>query len=135
MAKIAQVAEKTNMTAYTLRYYEKEGLIRPPRDENGIRDFDEDSLRRIYAIMHYRRAGVSLAQIKEIFNSPDDDAFHLEILEATRKQLAAEILALEETMNYLDYKIEVHKGKHPKNISMEEWLAMWKENPALALKK
>lgn len=134
MVKIKEIASKTDITAYTLRYYEKEGLIKPPRDENGIRNYDEASLRRVYAIKHYRRAGVSLAQIKEIFNTPDDDAFHLEILRATQERLAREMAELQETMNYLGYKIEVHEGRNPRNMTMEDWLKMWREEPIQAIK-
>lgn len=129
MVKIAQVAAKTNLTAYTLRYYEKEGLIRPPRNENGTRNFDETTLRRLYAIIHYRRAGVSLSQIKEIFNTPNEDAFHLQILREQKIKLEREIAEMQETAGYLDYKIKVHEGKSPQNLSMEQWLACYTNNP------
>ena len=39
---IAEVSKKYELTADTIRYYEKEGLIpRVPRNKSGIRDFDE----------------------------------------------------------------------------------------------
>ena len=42
--RISEVSKKYNITADTIRYYEKEGLIPAvPRDKNGIRDFDENS--------------------------------------------------------------------------------------------
>lgn len=38
---IGQVAEKMNISAYTLRYYEKEGLLPfVHRDANGVRMFE-----------------------------------------------------------------------------------------------
>lgn len=41
---ISEVSKKYNLTADTIRYYEKEGLIpKVPRGKNGIRDFDEGS--------------------------------------------------------------------------------------------
>ena len=41
---IAEVSKKYELTADTIRYYEKEGLIpKVPRNKNGIRDFDENS--------------------------------------------------------------------------------------------
>ena len=41
---IGEVSEKFQITADTLRYYERIGLIPPvPRKKNGIRDFDEQA--------------------------------------------------------------------------------------------
>ena len=37
--KIGAFAELTGISAYTLRYYEKMGLIQPYRDENGYRNY------------------------------------------------------------------------------------------------
>lgn len=41
MVTIATVAGRTGISAYNLRFYEKEGLISVPRTKAGIRDFDE----------------------------------------------------------------------------------------------
>ena len=41
---IKEVSEKYNISADTIRYYERIGLISPvPRKPNGIRDFDQES--------------------------------------------------------------------------------------------
>ena len=41
---IAEVSKKYGITADTIRYYEKEGLIpRIPRNKSGVRNFDENS--------------------------------------------------------------------------------------------
>ena len=41
MVTIATVTGRTGISAYNLRFYEKEGLISVPRTKAGIRDFDE----------------------------------------------------------------------------------------------
>lgn len=139
MATIKNIAEGTGLSAYTLRYYEKEGMFDVPRNEAGVRQYDATALRRIYALMHYRRAGIPLAQIKEIFNTPNDDEFHLEILRERKESLAREIAEMQETMGYLDYKIALHEGTRTTNLTMEDWLKAWDEDPqataAMALKK
>ncbi|MFC4653278.1 MerR family transcriptional regulator [Lactococcus nasutitermitis] len=126
MVSIAQVVEKTRTSAYTLRYYEKEGLVTVPRNQAGVRVYDEAALRRVYAILHYRRAGIPLAKIKEILNTPDSDEFHLAILRERKAKLEEELAEMQETLDYLDYKIGVHEGRKPENISMEEWIEQWK---------
>ena len=43
---IAEAAEQTGLTAHTLRYYERDGLMRTPvrRSGSGHRAYDEDDL-------------------------------------------------------------------------------------------
>ena len=42
--KIAEVSKRYGMSADTLRYYERIGLLRHvPRNESGIREYDEAS--------------------------------------------------------------------------------------------
>jgi DNA-binding transcriptional MerR regulator len=62
---IKQFAEKIDMTAYTLRYYEKEGLL-PfiERNANGIRLFDDKDIEWIKVICCLRDTGMSIAEIK-----------------------------------------------------------------------
>ena len=46
--KIAEVSEQFGISADTLRYYERIGLIPPVnRSDSGIRDYDELDLRRV----------------------------------------------------------------------------------------
>jgi DNA-binding transcriptional MerR regulator len=124
MTSITTVAEKSGISAYTLRYYEKEGLFHVPRNEANVREYDEKALRRIYYILHYRRAGVPLAKIKEIMNTPNDDAFHLQILEEIKEKLEREIKELHDTLDFLDYKIQFHSGEKTQNNHLEKWINM-----------
>ena len=58
---ISEVSKKYNITADTIRYYEKEGLIPTvPRNKNGIRDFDENSCGWIEFIKCMRSAGLEI---------------------------------------------------------------------------
>ena len=62
---ISEVSRKYNITADTIRYYEKEGLIPAvPRDKNGIRDFDENSCGWIEFIKCMRSAGLEIETLK-----------------------------------------------------------------------
>ena len=42
--QIKEVQEKLKISSYTLRYYEKMGLIQPYRDENGYRNYSEEAV-------------------------------------------------------------------------------------------
>lgn len=61
---IKEVAEKTGVSADTLRYYERIGLLPPvPRKTNGIRDYDEFFIHLIAFIQDLKSVGFSLEAI------------------------------------------------------------------------
>lgn len=63
---IQQIAEKTGLSAHTLRYYEREGLLpNVKRSEGGIRRFTEDDLEWLGLICCLKSTGMSIKQIRE----------------------------------------------------------------------
>lgn len=62
---IKEVAAKLNLTAYTLRYYEKAGLLPfVKRDHSGNRVFDDNDLEWVLLIRCLRDTGMSVGEIK-----------------------------------------------------------------------
>ncbi|MGN7413200.1 MerR family transcriptional regulator [Paenibacillus sp. SAF-068] len=62
---IGQIAEKMNISAYTLRYYEREGLLPfVKRNQNGIRVFDEADLEFLHVIYCLKNTGMSIKDIR-----------------------------------------------------------------------
>lgn len=84
---IAEVSKKYDMSADTLRYYERIGLIPPvPRNKSGIRDYGEESCNWVGLMKCMRKAGVqieALIEYVELFQKGEDTA-------QARKQLLAE---------------------------------------------
>lgn len=66
---------------------------------------------RINAIRHYRCAGLSLAQIKEVFANTDKHEMIIEVLKARKKEMEKELAELEKSMAYLDKKINIHQER------------------------
>lgn len=63
---IKKVSELSGVSADTIRYYERIGLIPPvKRSANGIRDFDEEDLRWIVFSRQMRNAGLSIESLVE----------------------------------------------------------------------
>ena len=63
---IAEVSKKYDISADTLRYYERIGLIPPvPRSKSGIRDYDEVSCQWIEMMKCMRKAGVQIEALVE----------------------------------------------------------------------
>lgn len=71
MASIGKLARRFGLSRSTLLYYDKVGVLRPSgRAENGYRDYSEKNGETLELICLYRKAGLGLAAIKEILNSP-----------------------------------------------------------------
>lgn len=106
---IKEVSEKYGVSADTIRYYERIGLIpHVPRKPNGIRDFDEDSCGWIHFIKCMRNAGVQVEALIEyvtLFFQEGTEEARKAILIEQRARLAEKLAVLQDTMERLDYKI------------------------------
>lgn len=117
---ISEVSKKYNITADTIRYYEKEGLIPTiPRNKNGIRDFDENSCGWIEFIKCMRSAGLEIETLKRyvsLFRQGTKTVKERKILlEEQREKLLKKQEDIKATLDRLNYKIEkyeeIEKGK------------------------
>jgi len=61
---IGQAATAAGTSARTLRYYEEQGLVRPQRDANGYRQYDDAELRVVHEIRSLLAVGFGLDDIK-----------------------------------------------------------------------
>lgn len=117
---ISEVSRKYNITADTISYYEKEGLIPAvPRDKNGIRDFDENSCGWIEFIKCMRSAGLEIETLKRyvsLFRQGTATVRERNILLIEqREKLLKKQENIKATLDRLNYKIEkyeeIEKGK------------------------
>ncbi len=66
---IKEVEEKTGLARSSIRYYEKEDLIHPDRDNtNGYRNYTEEDIRHIRKIAYLRTLGISIENIQQVMN-------------------------------------------------------------------
>src|SRR4051794_41739905 len=61
---IGELAERAGTSTRTLRYYEQHGLVRPSRDANGYRVYDEAELRVVHEIRALLAVGFGLDDIR-----------------------------------------------------------------------
>lgn len=107
---IAEVSRKYGLTADTLRYYEKVGLIPPvPRNSIGNRVYDEESCKWVEFVKCMRCAGLAvdaLAEYVALCQQGDQTRLRrLEILHQQRARLWDRVQEMEATLNRLDRKI------------------------------
>lgn len=67
--KIGDVAERLGLPASTIRYYEKMGLIEPPRRVSGRREFDERAISSLEFVRLSQAAGFTIAETKSLLES------------------------------------------------------------------
>lgn len=70
---ISALSEATGLSLHTLRFYEKEGLLRyVERTTSGRRIYGEASLGSLMGVITLKQAGLTLPQIKEMFDGIRD---------------------------------------------------------------
>lgn len=88
--RIGELAERTGVTAKTIRYWEAEGLVpEPERTPSGYRNYDHSAVERIGFIRQAQTAGLVLSQIRQILDVRDDGTPPCEhVAEAVDRRLA-----------------------------------------------
>jgi DNA-binding transcriptional MerR regulator len=111
---IAEVAARTGVTAHTLRYYERIGLLTVPRDQAGHRVYTRDALARVVFITRLRLTAMPIRDIQAYFGlvaeGPGNEDKRLAILEAHRDQVKARIGELESALGVVEFKIATYGG-------------------------
>ena len=118
--KIGEIANKTNLPASTLRYYEKKGLLKVDRDKNGRRYYKESDIEWIKFIRRLKETGMLIKDIQHYselryvgsITMPE----RLQILQLHRNYVLEQQLKWTEYLQNLDDKIEFYQ-QSIKNIT------------------
>jgi DNA-binding transcriptional MerR regulator len=113
---ISEAAERSGLSAYTLRYWERAGLLSPiSRNGSGHRRYAEEDLERIKFLTKLRATGMPIRQVRryaELLGGGDETSEErLALLEAHREAVLAR---LEETAGHLeliDWKIDLYRER------------------------
>ena len=108
---IAEVSKMLDISADTLRYYERIGLIPPvARTDGGIRNYEEKDRGWVSFAKCMRSAGISIEALIEyvaLFLQGDDTiTTRKQILLDQRDELIKKIEEMQETLSYLNTKID-----------------------------
>lgn len=114
---IAEVAERTGLTAHTLRYYERAGLLlEVDRDSSsGHRRYSDRDIEWITLCTRLRSTGMPIRRIREYADlvraGEGNEPERLAILEAHRREVIDRIAELESNLAKIDYKVDLYRGK------------------------
>ncbi|CAM4450388.1 DNA-binding transcriptional MerR regulator [Paenibacillus endophyticus] len=91
---IGEVAEEANVSASTIRHWEKEGLIKPQRQhESGFRIYGPSDIRKVLIIRTVQRVVYSLDTVREVVAELDNHNV------AQAKEIALK------SLQYIDYAL------------------------------
>lgn len=80
MQTIGRIARASGVAIETIRYYEREGLLRPPeRSASGYRLYTPEAVERLHFIQRAKRLGFSLQEIGTLLDLADQDAPSAEV--------------------------------------------------------
>lgn len=113
---IGQAAEAAGLTTYTLRYYEKEGLLpQIRRNKQGVRVFSKDDIFWIDLIRCLRGTGMSISDIKYIVDLSHEGEHTIperkQILKNHKNKIEIKIEELQNYIGKIDKKLEWYDGK------------------------
>ena len=110
---IAQAAKISNLSCYTLRYYDKEGLLPfVERSESGYREFSDDDLEWLVLINCLKNTGMPIKQIREFIQLTVEGNETLrqrqQIFVEHREAVLEQIAALQKYLKKIDHKIDYY---------------------------
>jgi len=113
---ITEVSQKYVISADTLRYYERIGLIPTvTRSASGVRDYQEEDLNWVNFVKCMRGAGLSIEVLVEyvsLFQKGDKTLqARKDLLIEQRRQLVKKMEDMQETLSRLNYKIDNYDEK------------------------
>ena len=104
MYSIQDVSRKTGLSAHTLRFYEKEGLLSPvERTPGGFRQYTDEDLEALGLICCLKNTGMSLQEITRFVQlTRKGDKTLKERVELLREHRENVIARINEMQRYLD---------------------------------
>jgi len=111
--RIGEMAKAADISKYTLRYYERKGLIRVNRDDVGRRCYEESDIEWIKFIKRLKDTGMLLKDIREYsrlrYEGNTTMPERLQILEKHREYVLEQQKKWADYLDNLDDKIVFYK--------------------------
>jgi DNA-binding transcriptional MerR regulator len=106
------------VSAHTLRYYERAGLLRPVgRAGSGHRRYSEQDLTWIDFLTKLRSTGMPIRQVRRyaelVWAGEHTEPERLALLVAHRDQVRAQLAETERCLARIDFKIDTYRERIP----------------------
>ena len=116
MYSIREVCEKTGLSAHTLRFYEKEGLLtNVERSSGGFRQYSDEDLEWLGLICCLKNTGMSLQEIARFVDLAHKGDITLrdrvELLKNHRERMVARIAEMQQYLDKISWKVNFFSDK------------------------
>lgn len=106
MKNIKEAEQLTGISSQNIRYYEKQGLICPARNEdNSYREYSDNDIERLKLIRLFRKLGMPIEELRRLLNGEVDLRNAVEMQE---KRLESQ---RNELNNALDFCKKIHEAQ------------------------
>jgi DNA-binding transcriptional MerR regulator len=124
---IAEAARRTGVSAHTLRYYERAGLVATTVDRTGggRRRYRQRDLDWIAVCTKLRATGMPIKTIRRyaelVSAGPGNEHKRLALMESHRAQVVAKLSELQENLKLIDRKIDVYRSRVAAGDANQLW--------------
>ena len=114
---ISDAARATGVSAHTLRYYERAGLMldRVERAASSHRRYTDDEIRWVVLLTKLRSTGMPIRRMREYADlvraGDGNEAERLALLESHRIAVRSQLEAMERNLAAIDHKIEIYRER------------------------
>lgn len=108
---IKEVEQELGIPRASIRFYEKERLIEPKREENGYREYDEKDVATLRKVIIFRKIGLPVSEIEEVLDGA----------KPLSEALGENIVKLQEQLAELNGAIELSKTIQKAGVDIAEF--------------
>ncbi|MDH2413712.1 MerR family transcriptional regulator [Nocardioides sp. CER19] len=114
---IAEAAAACGLSADTLRYYERDGLLVRPvgRSASGHRRYTDSDLGWIEMVTRLRATGMPIRDVRRyaalVRAGDGNEVARLELLQAHRERVLADLAEVTAHLAAIDHKIDLYAGR------------------------
>jgi DNA-binding transcriptional MerR regulator len=114
---ISDAARATGVSAHTLRYYERTGLMldRVGRASSSHRRYSDEDIRWVVLLTKLRSTGMPIRRMREyaelVRDGDGNEAERLALLEAHRAAVLEQLDAMRSNLEAIDRKIDLYRDR------------------------
>ena len=113
---MAEAAREAGVSAHTLRYYERAGLLaRVERNGSGHRRFTPEDIEWVVMVTRLRATGMPIRRIREyaelVWAGEGNERERLAIMEAHREEVLERLAEIQRNLELIDFKIDLYRGR------------------------
>lgn len=112
---IGEFSKIVGVSEHTLRFYEKEGLLKINRDKNNVRIYSDEDKLLVETLLHFKNTEMSLKDIKQFIrlgNMGDETIEErIALLKIHHKKVVQEFEKMRQSIEFLETKIRNYENQ------------------------